>query len=48
MDIEKLENRIKEIEESMKRLLANFNVLEGAKTECLYWIEQLKKIEMPL
>jgi hypothetical protein len=45
MTVDSLEKRIKEIEDSMKQVIANYNLLEGAKAECLQWIEKIKAEE---
>ena len=43
MTIEELKVRVTAIEESMKRLVAQYNVLEGNKQEAMHWIAQLEE-----
>ncbi len=49
MNIEKLKERLKEIEGHIAQTLANYNALVGAKNECENWIknseEQSVKVE---
>lgn len=42
MTEEELKKRLQAIEQLMQQALANFNMLEGGKQECLYWLEQIK------
>ncbi len=48
MDKDQLEKRLQNIEESMKQTIANFNALEGAKQECLYWLNTLNHSDKEL
>ncbi len=41
--LEKLKERLNEIENAMLQARANFNALEGAKQELLYWVGQLEE-----
>lgn len=43
MTKERLEKRLEEIESSMQQAQANFNVLEGAKKEVMYWLDILSQ-----
>lgn len=43
MDKESLEKRLQEIEKAMEQTLANYNLLQGGKQECIYWLEFLNK-----
>lgn len=45
MDRETIEKRLQEIEKHIQQAAANFNMLEGGKQECLYWLDQLNKVE---
>jgi hypothetical protein len=42
MTIEEAEKRLKEIEQAMAQNMANFNMLEGGKSELLFWLDKLK------
>jgi hypothetical protein len=43
MTLEDLEVRLQIIENNMKQTVANYNLQEGNKQECLFWIDRLKK-----
>jgi len=45
MDKESIEKRLQEIEKHIQQIMANFNMLEGGKQECLYWLDKLKESE---
>lgn len=42
MNLKKLKERLSLIEKDLTQVQSNFNLLEGAKRECLYWIEVLE------
>jgi hypothetical protein len=43
MNLEKLKERLQEIEVAMLQARANFNALEGAKQELLHWVGKLEE-----
>lgn len=45
MKKEDLENRIKLMDQQMQQTLANYNMLQGGKEECLYWLKSLNDQE---
>lgn len=52
MTKEKLQERLNEIDQNInkidshiKQLVANLNMLDGGKQECLYWLKELEKAE---
>ncbi len=45
MNLEKLQERFKQVEKAMDQARANFNALEGAKQELLYWVGKLNENE---
>jgi len=52
MTKEKLKERLHEIEQNInkidshiKQLLANLNMLDGGKQECLHWLKELEKVD---
>ncbi len=45
MTKKELENRLEEIEKAMQQCVANFNMLEGAKNECLYWQKKFEELK---
>lgn len=42
MNLEKLTERLKQVEDAMLQARANFNALEGAKQELLFWVGKLE------
>lgn len=48
MTLEKLNNRMIDINKSIEQTIANYNALLGAKKELEYWIKQLQESEMPV
>ena len=46
MTKELLEARLKEIEQALQQILANYNALEGAKQECIAWLKKLEDGEL--
>ena len=42
MDLNKIRERLSLIEQDLAQIQANFNLLEGAKRECLHWIKDLE------
>ena len=38
-----LEGRLQEIEAAIQQATANFNMLEGGKQECIFWINKVKE-----
>ena len=45
MKLEEVQERLAVVEKSLQQCIANYNLLEGAKQECLYWLEKLKVVE---
>lgn len=43
MTKELLERRLQELDKALQQALANFNMIEGGKQECLYWLEKIEK-----
>ena len=45
MTKEKIEKRLQEIEKAMQQSMANHNMLEGGRQECLYWLDIISRLE---
>lgn len=45
MDKQQLLSRLELIEKDLKQINANFNLLEGCKQECMYWINLFESKE---
>lgn len=43
MNIEELKKRLELANKQIESVVANLNLIQGAKQEMLYWIEQLEK-----
>jgi len=48
MKKEEVQIRIQEIEKHQQQLTANFNMLEGGKQECLYWLKEIEAKEIEI